>query len=128
MRMQLSQYRELSSFAKFSSDELDSASKAQLKRGSILTEILKQKQFSPMSTPEQVFVFFAVVNGFLDNVKTELIPQFEPKFLTFMRSNYAKLAQEIEKERKLTDDIKEKLTKAVEQFMDMFTKTEDEEE
>ena len=126
--MQLSQYRELSSFAKFSSDELDAASKAQLKRGSILTEILKQKQFCPMSTPEQVFVFFAVVNGFLDNVQTELIPQFEPKFLAFMKSNYSDLADNIEEERKLTDKIKEKLTKAVEKFMDIFAKTEDEEE
>ena len=128
MRMQLSQYRELSSFAKFSSDELDAASKAQLKRGSILTEILKQKQFCPMSTPEQVFVFFAVVNGFLDNVQTELIPQFEPKFLAFMKSNYSDLADNIEEERKLTDKIKEKLTKAIEKFMDIFAKTEDEEE
>lgn len=122
MRMELSQYRELSSFAKFSSDELDEASRKQLKRGAAITELLKQKQFTPLSAAEQVFIFFAVVNGYLDELPVSSIGDFQEQFLRFVKSNYADLENEINTLGKLSDEMKEKLGTAVSKFMPLFVK------
>ncbi len=122
MRMELSQYRELSSFAKFSSDELDDASKKQLKRGGIITELLKQKQFAPLSASDQVFVFFAVVNGYLDSIPDAKLHEFEEQFLRFVKANCQELSGEIEEKGKLSDEMKESIAKAIDKFMPLFMK------
>lgn len=122
MRMELSQYRELSSFAKFSSDELDDASKKQLKRGGIITELLKQKQFAPLSASDQVFVFFAVVNGYLDSISDAKLHEFEEQFLRFVKANCQELSGEIEEKGKLSDEMKESIAKAIDKFMPLFMK------
>lgn len=122
MRMELSQYRELSSFAKFSSDELDDASKAQLKRGAVITELLKQKQFAPLSAAEQVFVFFAAVNGYLDSLSEERLASFEKDFLLFIKSDYSQLIQSINEQGKLDDKMQTEIGEAIKNFMKLFAK------
>merc|ERR1712164_72619 len=76
LKLELAQYREVAAFAQFGSD-LDAATQQQLLRGGILTELLKQKQFVPMPTEEEVVSIFAGVRGYLDKIKTSEIGRFE---------------------------------------------------
>lgn len=122
LRLELSQYRELSSFAKFSSDELDAASQAQLIRGARITETLKQKQFSPMQAYHQIITFYAVVNGYMDDVELEQVSQFSEQYIMFLAANYPDLEAELTKAGKLNDDIKAKLDESLDKFISIFVK------
>ncbi len=115
---ELAQYREMAAFAQFGSD-LDATTQRLLARGARLTELLKQPQFSPLTTPEQVAVIFAGVNGYLDKVPVNKINEYEAGLLRLMRSQNRDILDAIGKEKQLTDDIRERLTAAV----DGFTKT-----
>ena len=85
LRLDLSQYRELESFAAFASD-LDATSKAQLERGARLVELLKQPQYSPMSVEEQVVAIFLGTKGHLDSVPVEDVQRFEAEFLEHVKA------------------------------------------
>lgn len=121
LRLDLAQYRELSSFTKFGSDELDAASQAQLARGARITEVLKQRQFSPVSDYMQVAIFYAVVNGYLNNIPVADIDVFETRFETFLVSNYPKVEKLINERGKLDDEVRALLGEALEKFVPVFS-------
>ncbi|MEM7463743.1 MAG: F0F1 ATP synthase subunit alpha [Pseudomonadota bacterium] len=116
---ELAQYREMAAFAQFGSD-LDAATQRLLNRGERLTELLKQPQFSPLKTEEQVCVIFAGVNGYLDDLKVSDVGPFEDGLLSTLRADHAEILDSIRLEQQITDDTKEKLTSVVENFAKSF--------
>ena len=103
LRLDLSQYRELESFAAFASD-LDATSKAQLERGARLVELLKQPQYQPMPVEEQVVSIFLGTGGHLDSVPVEDVRRFETELLDHMRASEEKILEEIRTSQKLTEE------------------------
>jgi F-type H+-transporting ATPase subunit alpha len=116
---ELAQYREMAAFAQFGSD-LDAATQRLLNRGSRLTELLKQPQFSPLKVEEQVAVIFAGVNGYLDKLPVNKVGEFERGFLALLRSDHAGLLDAIREKRELTDDIRAQLRAAADAFSKTF--------
>jgi len=116
---ELAQYREMAAFAQFGSD-LDAATQRLLNRGARLTELLKQPQFSPLKTEEQVAVIFAGVNGYLDKIAVKQVGKFEQGLLGYMRSEGKDVLETIRKEKALSDDTKAKLKAAVDTFAKTF--------
>lgn len=119
LRLDLAQYRELAAFAQFASD-LDAQTKAQIDKGARMTELLKQRQFVPMSVEKQTVLFFAGTYGFLDDLPVAKINDFETKFLEYMGTIHQKLLKEIKKEQKLTDELISKLKEAIQDFKKNF--------
>lgn len=120
LKLFLAQYREVAAFAQFGSD-LDAATKQTLNRGERLTELLKQKQYSPMAVAEMVPLIYAGVNGILDNVPVNKILTWEADLINHMRTNEKGILDEIEKTGQLEKDLEEKLKKAVTDFTKSFT-------
>ena len=116
---ELAQYREMAAFAQFGSD-LDAATQRLLNRGARLTELLKQAQFSPLKTEEQVAVIFAGVNGYLDKISVAQVGKFEQGLLSYLRSEGKDILESIRKEKALSDDVKGKLKAAVDTFAKTF--------
>jgi len=116
---ELAQYREMAAFAQFGSD-LDAATQRLLNRGARLTELLKQPQFSPLKVEEQVTVIFAGVNGYLDDIAVDRVGAFEAGLLAALRTEHADLLSGIRDKAELTDDLRAKLTAAVEAFTKGF--------
>jgi F-type H+-transporting ATPase subunit alpha len=116
---ELAQYRELAAFAQFGSD-LDATTQRLLNRGARLTELLKQKQFSPLGIEEQVAVIFAGVNGYLDDLPVDKVGDFEEGFLALLRSEHAELLADIREKRELSADTTEKLKAAADAFAKVF--------
>jgi F-type H+/Na+-transporting ATPase subunit alpha len=123
LRLDLSQYRELESFAAFASD-LDEASKAQLDRGARLVELLKQPQNSPMPVEEQVVAIFLGTRGHLDTVPVEDVQRFEQEILEHMKASHEEILKEIRESKKLSEELEEKLTNAVNEFKKGFSTTD----
>ncbi|QNO16676.1 F0F1 ATP synthase subunit alpha [Alkalicella caledoniensis] len=119
LRLDLAQFKELAAFAQFGSD-LDKATQQKLSRGERLTEILKQGQYSPKSVLDQVFIIFAGVKGYLDDVKLPQIAKFEIEFIKFMHQNKAEIGQTIIEEQKISDETEVKLREALEEFKKAF--------
>jgi F-type H+-transporting ATPase subunit alpha len=119
LRLDLSQYRELESFAAFASD-LDATSKAQLERGARLVELLKQPQYQPLSVEEQVVAIFLGTKGHLDSVPVEDVSRFETEFLDHLRASDDGILKEIRESQKLGDELEDKLTEAINQFKKGF--------
>lgn len=116
---ELAQYREMAAFAQFGSD-LDAATQRLLNRGARLTELLKQPQFSPLKTEEQVAVIYAGVKGYLDKLEVSQVGPFEQGLLTSLRGEHSALLDQIRKEEKLTDESEGKLKGAIEAFAKSF--------
>jgi len=116
---ELAQYREMAAFAQFGSD-LDAATQRLLNRGARLTELLKQSQFSPLKTEEQVVVLFAGVNGYLDKLPVSSVGAFEKGLLTSMNSGHKDILDSIRKKQAISDAIKTKLVAAIEDFAKGF--------
>jgi F-type H+-transporting ATPase subunit alpha len=112
LRLDLAQYRELAAFAQFASD-LDKATRDQLTRGEKLTEILKQPQFAPLSVERQVAIIWAGTNGFLDDVPTPKVKEFESGFYRFLDQNHADLLPTIASEKAISDASEDALKAAV---------------
>lgn len=119
LRLELAQYRDLETFAEFSS-ELDEESKAQLKRGERMMELLKQDQYQPMPVEEQVILLYAGVNGYLDTAEVDQIKSFEDELLDYLRTNYSNLLDNLREGEELTEEIEEELSKALSEFKEMF--------
>ena len=115
LRLDLAQYRELAAFAQFASD-LDDATRKQLSHGEKVTELLKQKQFSPLSVAEQAVVLFAVEFGYLDDVELSKIASFETALLDYANRNYAEFMQELTKTGNYNDEIKDTLKGILDSF------------
>ncbi len=116
---ELAQYREMAAFAQFGSD-LDATTQQLLARGARLTELLKQPQFSPLKTEEQVAVIFAGVNGYLDKVDVAQVGDFEQKFLSLVRDKHTDLLNTIRDEAKVSDEVDAKLRSILDDFLKNF--------
>ncbi len=110
----------MAAFAQFGSD-LDATTQRLLARGARLTELLKQPQFAPLTTPEQVAVIYAGVNGYLDRVAVADIGAYEQGLLTLMRGQNREILDAIGRDKQITDDTGAKLKAAVENFTKTFT-------
>ena len=115
VRLALAQYRELAAFAQFASD-LDEATRKQLERGKMFTELMKQAQYAPLTVSNMAVTLFAANKGYLDDVPTEKVLSFEKELHGFMASKYKTLIDNIEKTAVLVEDDEKKLTKAIEDF------------
>jgi F-type H+-transporting ATPase subunit alpha len=116
---ELAQYREMAAFAQFGSD-LDASTQRLLNRGARLTELLKQPQFSPLKTEEQVAVIFAGVNGYLDKLALNQVSKFEQGLLAHMRSAGKGVLDAIRTEKALSDDLRAKLKAEIDAFAKTF--------
>jgi F-type H+/Na+-transporting ATPase subunit alpha len=116
---ELAQYREMAAFAQFGSD-LDATTQRMLHRGSRLTELLKQPQFSPLKMEEQVCVIYAGVNGYLDPIPLPRVRAFEDGLLAALRTRHADILDDIRETRDLGDATTAKLKGAVEAFVKTF--------
>jgi F-type H+/Na+-transporting ATPase subunit alpha len=119
LRVDLAQYRELEAFAAFGSD-LDDASKAALERGKRMTELLKQPQYNPYSTEDQVVSIWSGTNGKMDDVPVEDIRRFERELLEHMHRENKGLLTSIVEGGKMTDDTLQELSEAVDAFKKQF--------
>ena len=115
IRLALAQYRELAAFAQFASD-LDEATRKQLERGQRVTELMKQKQYSPLSVGEMAVSLFAANEGFLDDVDEDKIVPFEAALHDYVRSNHKALIDQIDSSGDYDKDIEAGLRKACEDF------------
>ena len=123
LRLDLSQYRELESFAAFASD-LDEASKAQLERGARLVELLKQPQYSPLSVEDQVVAIFLGTKGQLDSVPVADVARFESEFLEHLRGANSGILTDIRTSQKLSEETETALNNAVADFKRGFATTD----
>ena len=115
IRLALAQYRELAAFAQFASD-LDDATRKQLEHGQRVTELMKQKQYSPLSVAEMGIVLFVANEGYLDDVDVTKVVAFETALLDYFNSEHSALRDEINESADYSDDIASKLKACVESF------------
>jgi len=121
IKLELAQYREMAAFAQFGSD-LDLSTQKLLNRGSKLTELLKQDQYSPLKVEEQVVVIFSGVRGFLDDVELNQIKSFEKKLLSKIKSEAPDILNNIKSSGKIDEANEEKLKKFITDFKRGFNK------
>ena len=119
IKLELAQYREMAAFAQFGSD-LDASTQRLLNRGSKLTELLKQKQYSPMSVAEQVISVFCGVKGYLDDIDLKDISEFENKILSKCKSENPEILNTIKKTGKLEEETEKLLKKIIEELKKNF--------
>ena len=115
VRLDLAQYRELAAFAQFASD-LDETTRKQIERGQRVTELMKQKQYSPMSVAEQALSLLAASKGFLDDVEVNKVVDFEAAMQAYLKSNEAELIAKINETGDYNDEIEAAMTAAIEKF------------
>jgi F-type H+-transporting ATPase subunit alpha len=115
VRLALAQYRELAAFSQFASD-LDEATRKQLERGQRVTELMKQRQYSPMSVAEMGISLYAANEGFLDDVDVNKVVAFEDAMLAHIRSSNGALIDKINEAGDYNDDIAAEIAKAIEDF------------
>jgi F-type H+/Na+-transporting ATPase subunit alpha len=115
VRLSLAQYRELAAFAQFASD-LDEATRRQLDRGRLVTELMKQPQYQPLQVNEMAVTLFTVNKGYYDDIPVEKVLAFEAALRAFMKSKYTALMENIEKTKDLSAEDEKALTAAVEDF------------
>ncbi|MBM85580.1 MAG: F0F1 ATP synthase subunit alpha, partial [Rhodospirillaceae bacterium] len=119
IKLELAQYREMAAFAQFASD-LDPVTQRLLARGTRLTELLKQSQYSPLPIEEQVVSIFAGVRGFLDSVEVNDVTRFEQGLLSEVKSSGTDILTSIRDEEALSDETEKKLTQFVESYVKKF--------
>src|SRR6202453_4229932 len=119
LKLDLAQFRELAAFAQFGSD-LDKVTQNQLNRGQRLTEILKQPQFTPLSTEKQIIIIFAGTNGFLDDLKVEQIHSFEVGLYPYLDSAQSGLLKDIVEKKALDDDLRNRIKSALTEYKQNF--------
>src|SRR5882724_1720091 len=115
VRLALAQYRELAAFSQFASD-LDEATRKQLERGQRVTELMKQKQYSPMSVAEMALSLYAANNGFFDKVDRRKVVETEAALQSFARSSYADLLKGVNSKPDLSGEVEAALKKCCTEF------------
>ena len=115
VRLALAQYRELAAFAQFASD-LDDATRKQLERGKLVTELMKQPQYAPLSVAEMALTLFAVNRGYFDSVDVKQALAVESQLRAHMKANHAALMDRIETNKDMSEDDEKALSAAIEQF------------
>jgi len=116
IRLALAQYRELAAFSQFASD-LDEATRRQLERGQRVTEVMKQKQYTPMSVAEMALSIYAVNNGYMDKVELKKVVAFEAALQGFAHTNYQPMLDDINRQPKLTKENEAAMKKCIEEFV-----------
>ena len=116
IRLALAQYRELAAFSQFASD-LDEATRRQLERGQRVTEVMKQKQYAPMSVAEMALSIYAVNSGYMDKVDLKKVVAFEAALQGFAHTNYASMVDAINAQPKLTKENEAAMKKCIEDFV-----------
>ncbi len=119
IRLDLAQYRELETFAKFGT-ELDKETKKQLARGERTVEVLKQGQYKPMDVEDQVLILFALTKGFLDDLEVNKISKFEKEFLEFIHVSQTSIVDELRKTKDISLELEEKISNAILKFKSTF--------
>ncbi|WP_207060721.1 F0F1 ATP synthase subunit alpha [Motiliproteus sp. SC1-56] len=115
IRLALAQYRELAAFSQFASD-LDEATRKQLEHGERVTELMKQKQYSPMSLAEMGLVLYAANEGYLEDVELNKIQDFEAALLAYFASEHADLVKKVDESGDYNDDIAAEFKAGIEKF------------
>jgi F-type H+-transporting ATPase subunit alpha len=115
VRLDLAQYRELAAFAQFASD-LDEATRKQIDRGQRVTELMKQKQYSPLTVADMAVSLFAANEGYLDDVAVKKVVDFERALHTYMRNNHAALLDKINQTPEYNDTVADGFHKALKDF------------
>ena len=115
IKLELAQYREMAAFAQFGSD-LDASTQKLLNRGSKLTELLKQDQYSPMTVAEQVVTIYAGVKGYLDSIDTSEIRSFEKGLLELIKNEKPEILDSIQKSGKIEEDIDKVLSEVISKY------------
>ena len=119
IKLELAQYREMAAFAQFGSD-LDASTQQLLNRGSKLTELLKQKQYSPMTVAEQVVSVFCGVKGYLDDIDLKDVAEFESKIIERCKSEKPEIIEGIQSSGKLDEDNEKLLVEVIIQLKGTF--------
>ena len=120
LRLDLAQYRELATFAQFGTADLDPATRAQLARGQLATEMLKQPQYRPLTLPEEVVILFAVNEGLIEDLPLERCAAFQDELLRFISAGHAGLIDAITQDRDITPETETALTEAINNFKATF--------
>ena len=121
LRLDLAQYRELATFAQFGTADLDPATRAQLGRGQLATETLKQPQYRPLSLQQEVIILFAVNSGLMEDLTLDRCADFEDQLLRYISSTHPDIVQSIADSKDLNDEMEGKLTQAVTDFKNSFS-------
>jgi F-type H+-transporting ATPase subunit alpha len=119
LKLDLAQYRELAAFAQFASD-LDKATRDQLTRGEKISEVLKQPQYEPLAVEKQVAILYVATKGYLDDVPTPRIREFEQQFYRFLDAEHEELVSRLAKTGKLDDEATKGLEAAIKAFRETF--------
>jgi F-type H+-transporting ATPase subunit alpha len=120
LKLEMSQYQALAAFAQFGTSELDKATRAQIDRGQRITEVLKQLQYKPVAMENQVIIFFALLNGFLDDVAVSAVSRFETSLSQFLSANYATIAKNIADTKNFGPETETALKGALNEFKKSF--------
>ena len=121
LRLALAQYRELASFAQFGTADLDAATRAQLSRGQLATEVLKQGQYVPLSLAEEVVVLFAVNENLMEDIEIDKVGAFEEQLLRYVTGSHQDIITAINETKDISDELSANLTKAINDFKPTFT-------
>ena len=121
LRLDLAQYRELATFAQFGTADLDASTRAQLARGQLATEVLKQPQYQPLSMEQEVIILFAINAGLIVDLPLDRCADFQDQLLRYVASTHPDIVQSIAETRDLTDDVESKLTQAITDFKASFS-------
>ena len=121
LRLDLAQYRELASFAQFGTSDLDAATRAQLARGQLSTEALKQPQYRPLRLEQEVIILYAVNAGLTDDVALDRVGPFEEQLLEYMGSTHPEIGQAIAASGNLPEDVTSQLNEAINNFKATFS-------
>ena len=119
IKLDLAQYREMAAFAQFASD-MDASTRQLLSRGERLTELLKQPQYSPMDVEEQVAVIFAGVKGYLDQIPTQKIGEFEQSLIQKLNAKGSNILESIRKDKSISDDTEKALEETLDELVKNF--------
>ena len=122
IRLALAQYRELAAFSQFASD-LDEATRKQLQHGEVVTELMKQKQFSTLNTAEMALTLWAINEGSYGDVPVSNALSFEAEFLSYVRTQYPKVLESINETGAMSDDNEKALTEAMKSFKASYAHT-----
>lgn len=120
LRLDLAQYRELETFAKFGT-ELDKETRKQLSRGERTVEILKQGQYRPMDVEDQIFILYALTRGYLDDIEINKLQRFEKEYLEFIHSTGTDMLEELKKTKDISKELEEKIISITERFKKSFS-------
>lgn len=118
IKMELAQYTELQAFAQFGSD-LDKATRDQLNRGKRIMEILKQKQYMPLEVEKQIISFYAVTNGYADDIDVEDVRNFEEELLVSME-NTSDILKQIRENKAITSELEDEIIDFIKTFKNDF--------